>query len=1022
MPISVNLLRLAVTLFALLAAMPAGGQTIPPIATTHPRILLVGSELQRLRDDLAANVAYATRFRNMVDGVVFNGNSVYDYKPWYSAMIGVIRGSATYPQYCSHAISRTDAFVAAEEAIIATGQRATVSYDVYLEVGDLVGNVMLVYDWCHSALTASQRTRWLDYSSRAVSNIWDPDNAQWGGVAHPWNGWSINNPVNNYYYSFLRATMLYGIAARHDRGDADTWLTMFRVTKLNNQLVPLFNSDLEGGGSREGTGYGTAMKGLFHLYYLWEKTSGERIADLTTHTRASMAYLLHSIVPTRDRIAPIGDHARDSTAAFYDYQRESLLALASLHGGTPMARRVLAELALSSVPVMNDSFNIVYDYFYGGADPGVSANLNTAFRGAGTGHLFARSSWAANATWLAFLAGPYTESHAHPDGLSLLLFKNGWLVNDANMQSHSGIQNVQEAHALVTQRVGGNLLPMYETPASSAQLTALSHQPLYLYAAADQGSLFTHPNNGNPGVSSKREIVFVKPDLVVVFDRVQYTPGSSTRTFQLPTPYLPQISGRTATVSNGTSSLRLHAVAPLDATLSSVPMSSVDPDFEGGHRIDVTINSGGETRFMNVLSIDGAAAAVTGSPTDSGEVSIALADGRNVLLRFNAAAPGGTIEIRDSSNLVLVSEPLAGSVAVLAETVPTQETLTVSRTGSGSGTVTSMPAGITCGGSCAAAFDSGTLITLTAGAGAGSTFSGWSGGGCAGIGTCQVIINAATAVSAAFTQAPLAVPGAPVNLIITPGNQRIVVSFMPPASNGGSPITGYTLTCAAGAFTHSVSGARAPLAIGGLVNGTAYDCSVVAANAIGTGPSSSVATIAPTAIAGLYLVGAHSRKTHGTAGVFDLPVNFYQGIDGAITVEPRNMGSGHTLVLEFNDPVSSVGATSVRDAASEIAGSATAVASGYFITISLAGVADGARVRVAISDVNGAWFYAVAIGFLTGDLNDSRAVMASDISALKLHAGQTAALHNFKFDLNADGVIDGNDGSIARARAARVIP
>ena len=115
---------------------------------------------------------------------------------------------------------------------------------------------------------------------------------------------------------------------------------------------------------------------------------------------------------------------------------------------------------------------------------------------------------------------------------------------------------------------------------------------------------------------------------------------------------------------------------------------------------------------MNVLSIDNAAATVTGSPTDSGEVAIALADGRSVLLRFNAAAPGGTIEIRDGGGQVLVSEPLAGTVETLADTIPTPETLTVSKSGTGTGTVSSMPVGIACGNTCSAIFDSGTVITL----------------------------------------------------------------------------------------------------------------------------------------------------------------------------------------------------------------------------------------------------------------------------------------------------------------------
>src|SRR5207244_8485831 len=63
-------------------------------------------------------------------------------------------------------------------------------------------------------------------------------------------------------------------------------------------------------------------------------------------------------------------------------------------------------------------------------------------------------------------------------------------------------------------------------------------------------------------------------------------------------------------------------------------------------------------------------------------------------------------------------------------------TLTVNKAGTGSGTVTSSPAGIDCGTSCSADYASGTLVTLTAAASAGSTFTGWS-GGCSGTGDCM---------------------------------------------------------------------------------------------------------------------------------------------------------------------------------------------------------------------------------------------------------------------------------------------
>lgn len=1022
MTISVKFLRCAAIALCITAHLPLAAQTIPPIPNGHPRILLVGAELQRLRNDLNNNVAYAKTFRDMVEAVMAGNDNYEDYKPWYAAMIGVIRGNSAYPQYCSHAVARTDAFVALEEADIAAGRRPErVTYDRYLEAGEVIGNVMLVYDWCFDVVTPQQRTRWLNYSSRAVANIWDPDNAQWGGVPHSWDGWSINNPVNNYYYSFLRATMLYGLAAKHDRADADIWLTMFRVTKVGNQLVPTFNSDLVGGGSREGTGYGTAMKNLFNLYYFWEKTTGERIADLTSHTAATMPYLLHSIMPTRDRIAPIGDHARDSSASLFDYQRESLLALADLYRGTPMARRARTDLAASSVPAMTQKFEFVFDYFYGTADAGTGANLNTAYHGAGTGHLFARSAWSTNATWLGFLAGPCSESHAHQDGLSLLLFKNGWLINDAMMQSHSGLAQELHSHALVRQIIGGQAPRIWETPTSSAQLTALSHRPLYLYTAGNQGTLYYHPHTGDPGIRSKREIVFLKPDVVVVFDRVQYVPGTSTKTFQLPTPHLPNISGRTATVSNGTSNLRLHAVAPTSATLSSIPYSSIDADFSGGgHRIDVTVTSSGETKFMNVLSIDNAAVTVTGSPTDSGEVNIALTDGRNVLLRFNSSAPGGTIEIRDGGGQVLVSEPLSGMVEAIAETIPTQETLTVSKTGTGGGIVSSSPSGINCGTTCSGVFNSGTGITLSATPNIGSSFSGWSGGGCSGTGNCQITLASATAVSAMFMLIPPAAPGAPTVITGTAGDQRVTVAFAPPATNGGSPITGYTLTCTNGASTSSATGSASPLSISGLMNGMAYDCAVTASNSVGTGAASATVSVMPIANAPLVLVGAYSRKVHGTAGPFDLPVAIGVAINGAITIEPRSEANGHTLLLQFNDPVSSVGNVSVLDASATIAGNAAASASGYVITVPILGIADGKRITVTVNGLNGGSAFSVALGFMVGDFNHSRAINASDISAMKQHAVQVVNAQNYLFDVNVDGLINSADMSATRIRSGRV--
>ena len=73
--------------------------------------------------------------------------------------------------------------------------------------------------------------------------------------------------------------------------------------------------------------------------------------------------------------------------------------------------------------------------------------------------------------------------------------------------------------------------------------------------------------------------------------------------------------------------------------------------------------------------------------------------------------------------------------------------LTVTTTGSG--TVTSAPAGIACGADCTETYANGTAVTLTATAAAGYVFGGWS-GACSGTGPCTVTMDAAQSVGATF--------------------------------------------------------------------------------------------------------------------------------------------------------------------------------------------------------------------------------------------------------------------------------
>jgi len=81
---------------------------------------------------------------------------------------------------------------------------------------------------------------------------------------------------------------------------------------------------------------------------------------------------------------------------------------------------------------------------------------------------------------------------------------------------------------------------------------------------------------------------------------------------------------------------------------------------------------------------------------------------------------------------------------------PQTYTLTIAKSGSGTGTVTTSPTGINCGSSCSASFNSGTTVTLTATPAADSSFTGWSGTGCT---SGNLTMTANTSCTATFDSA-----------------------------------------------------------------------------------------------------------------------------------------------------------------------------------------------------------------------------------------------------------------------------
>lgn len=161
-----------------------------------------------------------------------------------------------------------------------------------------------------------------------------------------------------------------------------------------------------------------------------------------------------------------------------------------------------------------------------------------------------------------------------------------------------------------------------------------------------------------------------------------------------------------------------------------------------------------------------------------------------------------------------------------------------------------------------------------------------------------------------------------------------------------------------------------------------------------------------------------SRLTQGSAGTFDLGLNL---LNNPPTIEPRR-GTGssydqYSLVFTFGQSVT--GATAaVTGGTGSVSGT---VLSGSTVTVGLQGVAQGQEIRVSLSNVTFSTAAtipnaSVTMGLLTGDVDQSGTVDASDTTLTRGDSLQTLTGTNNLVDVNTSGIIDVGDYALVRSK------
>ena len=510
------------------------------------------------------------RFKNWVDQAVA-GNPGYAFSASEAATMYKLTGQN---QYADLAIAMVEAQVSAAETAIAGGNRPEVAGDSYLHVGAMIGDLALTLDWCKTRISTNQQTRWAAYAEQTVWNVWNPTQAQWGGNAFPWSGWSINDPANNYYYSFLQATMYWALAS--NTGNWDTLLN----TKW--QALASYMGSVQGGGSEEGTGYGLSHARVFELYRVWRDATGTNFATQNSHLNDSIAWWIHATVPTFAKTAAIGDQSRVSEPVIYDYHRNLMLQARAM--ASTQQRRDNASWWLNNIPIqqMTSGFNLHNDLLPAGSNGVPPAEL--VYVAPTTGHVFARTGWDRNAMWMAFTAGKFDQSHAHQEQGAFTLFEGDWLAVTSNIWTHSGIQAGTEVNNMLRFTRNGDIVTQRSGTTSTMAVTPGNNGNVHIVAN------LTPAYNGDSAVGSwQRTVDFVDRHLTVQDD---FTLGSGTSAvFQVNVPVQPIISGQTARAGN----LLIEVLEPANASFNIIDWTTQPDDtWHQGWRLDI---SGSSSRY-----------------------------------------------------------------------------------------------------------------------------------------------------------------------------------------------------------------------------------------------------------------------------------------------------------------------------------------------------------------------------------------------------------------------------------------
>jgi Heparinase II/III-like protein len=403
------------------------------------------------------------------------------------------------------------------------------------------------------------------------------------------HGYLRHEPFANYYWGYLTALSFAGLAFAGESSAGDAWLAKARH-ELSRDVLPAFRDRLADGGWPEGWQYGeyTTLE-IALVAEAFETGAGIDVAKQMPWLGREVTHHVHALLPDRRSVydgGSWGEHpAKPSALALWalgivldgvDDARAAEARWMVHHELPPLGREQAWVALLASRP--------------GATQRDPTSGAATSLHLAGQGLSFMRSDWSRGAVWASFQAGPFlAEDHQDADqghfelwrGSDALLVDGGDYEGSATVNHNALLVDDGGAHMNYTpnQGVWGN----------DVKTTRFADDGAVVVVAADLTGAYA-PACVRDGCSGRsvesyvRSMVYVRPSLLVIDDRILLERPSYGTTWAAHVTTEPKVSGDLVSAIVGSSRVDIRMLEPRGIELAFVREPTASG--EGSHRLN----------------------------------------------------------------------------------------------------------------------------------------------------------------------------------------------------------------------------------------------------------------------------------------------------------------------------------------------------------------------------------------------------------------------------------------------------